>query len=512
MKTRFGIAVITTGLLVAQGCMGPEATEENVDSLDQGYGSCDGLRAWEGGNYLFTVAQGEVIKHNNKAWQATQAISYPNAECAPGAAQAWCAGWFTDLGACGASSGSTTGGSSGSGSSLPAECFAAQSFHMTSAQLVVAMAKELGELYPTRDLEVSGGKVVLSSAGLSRCSAASEGCMETKEKLGMQDDSVNQVIDQNVFNANSYRANLVTQLGDQAIYEQSGSYLAPTAHTLSLSGTAPGYCGTDFTFNVNWQCSSGGGAYTMTNNQASMEAENADAKIAASNGDTFSNSSGVMACNSDSGDFWTTTPTAAPRMEFKVNFTSTGTHYVHALATAVNGNSDSLHIGLDGAIVHNNLATNASNSLSWANSAGFNVATTGLHTISVYAREDGVKVDKVVVNKTAGSPNWSGESARSGGSCNTDTARIMERTKKFWRDENTVIDFTPGNGTVTIDPQDTNGGSGGGSGSGSCGTEQCEKFSKQASTLVGQCCTCGGESGTWVMKQGSTKTVLCNTN
>ena len=62
------ITRITTGLLAAQGCMGPGMEEENVDSLEQGYGSCAGLRAWDGGNYLFTVAAGEVITHNGKAW------------------------------------------------------------------------------------------------------------------------------------------------------------------------------------------------------------------------------------------------------------------------------------------------------------------------------------------------------------------------------------------------------------------------------------------------------------
>ena len=432
MKTRLGIAVITTGFLVAQGCMGPEASEENVANFDQGYGSCTGLRAWDGGNYLFTVAQGEVITHNGKAWQATQAITYPNAECAPGAAQAWCAGWFTDLGACGASSGSTTGGSSGSSSSLPAECFSDQMIHMMNAELAVAMAKELGEINPLRDLRVnsSTGKVELSSTGLGRCSSTSNVCERVKSVLAMQDSAVNNVINPNVFNATSFRTNLVSQWTDQQNYEAAQPGLMPAAHTLVLSGESPAYCGTDFKFNVVWGCSggSGGTAYTMTNNQASMEAENADAKIAASNGDTFSNSGGVMIANSDSGDYWL--DGSGPRMEFKVNFSSTGTHYVHALATGPHGGSDSIHIGLDGAVVHTNLATNATGALTWANSVGFNVGSTGVHTVTVYAREDGVKVDKVVVNKSSGSPSWSGESARGGSSsCDTDTSKIGNRLR-----------------------------------------------------------------------------------
>lgn len=61
---------------------------------------CDGLRAWDGGNWQFTVANGEVIKHNGAKYKANQAISFPNAECAPGAAAAWCASWFTKVGDC----------------------------------------------------------------------------------------------------------------------------------------------------------------------------------------------------------------------------------------------------------------------------------------------------------------------------------------------------------------------------------------------------------------------------
>jgi hypothetical protein len=510
---KLGVAAAGLVLMAAQACA-VGAGGENVDSLDQGYGSCDGLRAWDGGNYLFTVAAGEVIQHNNKAWQATQAISYPNAECAPGAAQAWCAGWFTDLGACGASSGSTTGGDSGSTENIPAECFANQGFYMMAAELAVSMAKELGEIHPLRDLTVSNNKVVLSSTGLSRCSAASNGCERTKDALGMQDDSVNAVISQNIFNANSYRSNLVSRLQDQASYEATNSASLPGPHTLTLASTSnDAYCGTDFTFNVNWQCSGGSGAYSMSNNQVSMEAENADSKVAASNGDTFSNSSGVMQCNSDSGDFWTTNATSAPRMDFKVNFASSGTYYVHALATGAHGGNDSLHIGLNGAIVHNMLTTNATNSLSWANSVGFNVPSAGVHTVSVYAREDGVRVDKVVVNKTSGSPSWSGESPRSS-SCNTNTSSIQHRLGYFYgyNADNTVLDFRTENGTVTIDPTGGIAGDDGGSSSGSCGTEQCQKFSRNASSLVGQCCTCGGESGTWVLKSGSNTTLLCNTN
>jgi hypothetical protein len=61
---------------------------------------CDDLRQWQGGDWQFTVAEGERIQHNGRIYQANQAIGYPNAECAPGAAQAWCSSWFSEVGSC----------------------------------------------------------------------------------------------------------------------------------------------------------------------------------------------------------------------------------------------------------------------------------------------------------------------------------------------------------------------------------------------------------------------------
>src|SRR5690606_25734027 len=80
------------------GCTPPSGTT----------GSC-GLPVWQGGNWQFTVQQGQEIEHLGRKYRANQYIGYPIAECAPNAPASWCANWFTDLGTCGG--GSSSGGS-----------------------------------------------------------------------------------------------------------------------------------------------------------------------------------------------------------------------------------------------------------------------------------------------------------------------------------------------------------------------------------------------------------------
>ena len=84
----------------------------------------------------------------------------------------------------------------------------------------------------------------------------------------------------------------------------------------------------------------------------------------------------------------------------------------HVKAAGANGNDDSVHAGHDNVVVDDTIAVNASNVLSWANGTAFTVSTTGLHQMVIYGREDGVRVDQVIVNQSSGTPTWSGQSPR----------------------------------------------------------------------------------------------------
>ncbi|MFH1550113.1 MAG: LamG-like jellyroll fold domain-containing protein, partial [Planctomycetota bacterium] len=95
----------------------------------------------------------------------------------------------------------------------------------------------------------------------------------------------------------------------------------------------------------------------------------------------------------------------SPRLDYEVNFVKTGTHYVWVLAWGLDGNSDSLHSGLDGEHVPTaDRIGGINNNLTWTNSAYqdperimFDVPTTGIHILNIWMREDGSVVDKIVL-------------------------------------------------------------------------------------------------------------------
>ena len=101
--------------------------------------------------------------------------------------------------------------------------------------------------------------------------------------------------------------------------------------------------------------------------------------------------------------------TGSPRLDYKVNFTKTGTHYVWLRAhTDGGGGDDSAHSGLDGAVIAtaDRISVGSTATWVWTNTAYqdtdppriiFDVKTTGLHTFNLWMREDGGIFDKVVL-------------------------------------------------------------------------------------------------------------------
>jgi hypothetical protein len=88
---------------------------------------------------------------------------------------------------------------------------------------------------------------------------------------------------------------------------------------------------------------------------------------------------------------------AAPRLDYKVDFRTAGTLYVHLHLPTLPGADDSVNIGLDGVQVANNLG-NTTGSWRWrTTTATLNIATPGVHTFHVWMREDGCVVDKIIL-------------------------------------------------------------------------------------------------------------------
>jgi hypothetical protein len=118
----------------------------------------------------------------------------------------------------------------------------------TKASLAVAMAMELGRWEATVDLKIdnSTGQVVLSDEGKARCNPW--GCPRVSGILGLQDESVNDVISKVVFNATSFREDLKAsfQRQNDRINSQVRQELSNTANLSTCKSSlycayVPGY-------------------------------------------------------------------------------------------------------------------------------------------------------------------------------------------------------------------------------------------------------------------------------
>ena len=116
----------------------------------------------------------------------------------------------------------------------------------------------------------------------------------------------------------------------------------------------------------------------------------------------------------------------APELRCPIQFATPGTYQLWIRGVAASGTDDSLNIGLDG--VFQASADRISdftpyNSHQWSKAtmdgtpATITIGSPGLHTLNLYMREDGMRVDRILLSTDAGfSPSGSGpaESDRSG--------------------------------------------------------------------------------------------------
>jgi len=101
--------------------------------------------------------------------------------------------------------------------------------------------------------------------------------------------------------------------------------------------------------------------------------------------------------------------TNSPRLDYEVNFSKTGTHYVWIRSYAVSGTDDSIHVAIDainkgGGDADRIQTGSALNTWEWSiqrreerGLAKIEVTSTGVHVISVWMREDGFRFDKLVL-------------------------------------------------------------------------------------------------------------------
>ncbi len=97
----------------------------------------------------------------------------------------------------------------------------------------------------------------------------------------------------------------------------------------------------------------------------------------------------------------------SPQLDYQVNFVQTGTHYVWVRGYADRSSNNSVHVGLDGAEVASseNIYFPVAAAWNWAGGPGvasFVVLSPGVHTVNVWMREPGFRIDKLVVTSNAG--------------------------------------------------------------------------------------------------------------
>ena len=101
---------------------------------------------------------------------------------------------------------------------------------------------------------------------------------------------------------------------------------------------------------------------------------------------------------------------AGPRLDYQVQFTKTGTHYIWIRALSNSLDSDSLYVGLDGAtagasdmsgLIVDGVTWTWTNLKRSGDVATVNVTFTGVHTVNVWMRESGIVLDKLVLSTSA---------------------------------------------------------------------------------------------------------------
>lgn len=160
-------------------------------------------------------------------------------------------------------------------------------------------------------------------------------------------------------------------------------------------------------------------AFQMASGQVSMEAEHFHFTAGQSSDEhewqelELSGTSGghCLELTPDVDATWLTSPaTTAPKLEYSVNFTQTGSFYIHVrgdTGAKTVGTSDSCFAGIDGVATNSYMFSNVSGAWIW-NSQPASVSTTGVHIVQIFGREDGFRIDKIVVSTSSVPPTGEG--------------------------------------------------------------------------------------------------------
>ncbi len=140
----------------------------------------------------------------------------------------------------------------------------------------------------------------------------------------------------------------------------------------------------------------------------------------------FSGANAHQALPTNAANVTTGFATGSPRLDYQINFGQAGTHYVWLHGRGDASNSNSIHIGINGAevaLANQSLHFTSGVGWEWSSTRAAGVLATievpaaGVHTLNIWMRESGVYVDRVLVTTNAAyiPTGLEAESLRSGG-------------------------------------------------------------------------------------------------
>ena len=187
-------------------------------------------------------------------------------------------------------------------------------------------------------------------------------------------------------------------------------------YTGTLTASAAGYVDDTIDVTLTVTGSSAGFQQDPTTGLVSMEVENNDANTP-QGGHAWSpfqsggasGGSGFEATPNNGTNNNTGYASNSPRLDFLVNFTQVGTHYVWVRGQGPTGSDDSVHVGLNGAgqSSSDRITGFARTAWSWSDEtmdsprATIEVTAPGEQMVNLWMREDGVRVDKIVLTTNA---------------------------------------------------------------------------------------------------------------
>jgi lysophospholipase L1-like esterase len=144
----------------------------------------------------------------------------------------------------------------------------------------------------------------------------------------------------------------------------------------------------------------GGGGFQQSNGLVSIEAEHAHNNIARSSHAWtvfttlagFSGTSAMEASPDNKLRITSNIETTSPQLDYQINFSDSGAHVLWIRGNGPKFASDSMHAGLNGGVT-----------------ASITVPhSIGSHTLNIWMREDGVRIDKIVVTNDGSTPSGVG--------------------------------------------------------------------------------------------------------